>query len=135
MPTASLTIRCTPPQPTASGSPISRPTRWSGTTTWSPRIAALPGVDYRSLGQTLDGQDDRLPDAWARASCKSGSTPASIPARRMAEWWMEGALERLTDEDDPVARVLRERVHLPRRPQHEPRRHRAAAICAPTPPA
>ena len=25
----------------------------------------------------------------------------------MAEWWMEGALEKLTDEDDPVARVLR----------------------------
>ena len=26
----------------------------------------------------------------------------------MAEWWMEGALEKLTDMDDPVARVLRE---------------------------
>jgi murein tripeptide amidase MpaA len=25
----------------------------------------------------------------------------------MAEWWMEGALEKLTDEDDPVARRLR----------------------------
>jgi murein tripeptide amidase MpaA len=25
----------------------------------------------------------------------------------MAEWWMEGALEKLTDEDDPIARVLR----------------------------
>jgi murein tripeptide amidase MpaA len=25
----------------------------------------------------------------------------------MAEWWMEGALEKLTDPDDPVARVLR----------------------------
>ena len=25
----------------------------------------------------------------------------------MAEWWMEGALEKLTDDDDPVARVLR----------------------------
>src|SRR5438270_608197 len=24
-----------------------------------------------------------------------------------AEWWMEGALEKLTDEDDPIARVLR----------------------------
>ena len=33
--------------------------------------------------------------------------PASIPARRMAEWWMEGALEKLCDPDDPVARVLR----------------------------
>ena len=25
----------------------------------------------------------------------------------MAEWWMEGALEKLCDPDDPVARVLR----------------------------
>ena len=25
----------------------------------------------------------------------------------MAEWWMEGALEKLTDPDDPVARILR----------------------------
>jgi murein tripeptide amidase MpaA len=29
------------------------------------------------------------------------------PGETMAEWWMEGALEKLTDEDDPVARVLR----------------------------
>jgi hypothetical protein len=44
------------------------------------RIAAQPGVAYRSLGKTLDGQD-RLPDASAKAS-RSGSMPASIPARR-----------------------------------------------------
>ena len=29
------------------------------------------------------------------------------PGETMAEWWMEGALEKLTDPDDPVARVLR----------------------------
>jgi murein tripeptide amidase MpaA len=29
------------------------------------------------------------------------------PGESMAEWWMEGALEKLTDPDDPVARVLR----------------------------
>jgi murein tripeptide amidase MpaA len=29
------------------------------------------------------------------------------PGETMAEWWMEGALDKLTDEDDPVARVLR----------------------------
>ena len=40
----------------------------------------------------------------------------------MAEWWMEGALEKLTDADDPVARVAAPRLHLPHRPQHEPRR-------------
>ncbi|MEP7315698.1 MAG: carboxypeptidase family protein, partial [Sphingomicrobium sp.] len=29
------------------------------------------------------------------------------PGESMAEWWMEGALEKLTDPDDPVARILR----------------------------
>ena len=44
-------------------------------------VAAEPGVEYRSLGQTLDGQEIdyfRL----AGGVCRSGSTPASIPARR-----------------------------------------------------
>ena len=49
----------------------------------------------------------RLPDDRFAARSTSGSTPASTRARSMAEWWMEGALEKLTDEDDPVARVLR----------------------------
>ena len=47
----------TPPKPTSSGSPISRLIRWSGTTTSCRPVAALPGVDYRSLGKSLDGQD------------------------------------------------------------------------------
>ena len=69
-------------------------------------VAALPGVDYRSLGLTLDGQDlDCL-------TVGEGDTTVWLYARQhpgetMAEWWMEGALEKLTDPDDPVARVLR----------------------------
>jgi murein tripeptide amidase MpaA len=69
-------------------------------------IAGLPGVSYRSLGKSLDGQDidcleigDGPLDVWLYARQHPGET--------MAEWWMEGALEKLTDEDDPVARVLR----------------------------
>ncbi len=69
-------------------------------------VAALPGVEYMSLGKSLDGQDiDCLTigegdlTVWLYARQHPGET--------MAEWWMEGALEKLTDPDDPVARVLR----------------------------
>ena len=70
------------------------------------QTAALPGVEYRSLGKSLDGQD---------IDCLTiGEGPLNVwlyarqhPGETMAEWWMEGALEKLIDEDDPVARVLR----------------------------
>ena len=70
------------------------------------QTAALDGVEYRSLGKSLDGQDiDCL---------EIGEGPHNVwlyarqhPGESMAEWWMEGALEKLTDEDNPVARVLR----------------------------
>jgi murein tripeptide amidase MpaA len=69
-------------------------------------VAAMPGVSYRSLGKTLDAQDlDCL-------TIGEGATTVWLYARQhpgesMAEWWMEGALEKLTDPDDPVARILR----------------------------
>jgi murein tripeptide amidase MpaA len=73
------------------------------------RIAGRPGVRYASLGRTLDGQEmDYLSlgegplQAWLYARQHPGET--------MAEWWMEGALERLTDAHDPVARALRQRA-------------------------
>ena len=70
------------------------------------QTAALPDVGYRSLGKSLDGQD---------IDCLTiGHGPLNVwlyarqhPGESMAEWWMEGALEKLTDDDDPVARVLR----------------------------
>ena len=72
-------------------------------------VAAVPGVRYRSLGQTLDGQEldcftlDGGPlQVWLYARQHPGET--------MAEWWMEGALEKLLDEADPVTRRLRSKA-------------------------
>lgn len=70
------------------------------------RIAARPGVSYLSLGRTIDGQD---------IDCLTiGEGPVQVwlyarqhPGESMAEWWIEGALDRLTDPHDPAARVLR----------------------------
>jgi murein tripeptide amidase MpaA len=72
-------------------------------------VAAVPDVHYRSLGQTLDGREldyfkfDGGPlQVWLYARQHPGET--------MAEWWMEGALERLLDDSDPVVRRLREKA-------------------------
>ena len=73
--------------------------------------AASQGVDYRCLGYSLDGQPiDCL---------EMGAGPVQVwlfarqhPGEAMAEWWMEGALEALTDPADPIGRVLRQRCRL-----------------------
>ena len=70
------------------------------------RIAGRPGVRYLSLGRSIDGQEiDCL---------RIGEGPLQVwfyarqhPGETMAEWWIEGALDRLTDAHDPVTRVLR----------------------------
>ncbi|QPQ54717.1 hypothetical protein IC614_10350 [Allosphingosinicella flava] len=71
--------------------------------------AEHPDIAHRSLGQTLDGQElDYLKLAggplqvWLYARQHPGET--------MAEWWMEGALEKLLDDSDPVTRRLREKA-------------------------
>jgi murein tripeptide amidase MpaA len=75
------------------------------------RIAGQPGVTLLELGRTLDGQPiDCL-------EMGSGPKPVWLYARQhpgesMAEWWMEGALDLLTDPADPVAQTLREKTTL-----------------------
>lgn len=71
--------------------------------------ASEPGVAVRELGQTLDGQPlDMLTlgegkkQVWLYARQHPGET--------MAEWWMEGALDRLCDLEDSVARLLRQKA-------------------------
>lgn len=75
--------------------------------------AACDGVELIRLTTTLDGQPlDMLEmgegdtQVWLYARQHPGET--------QAEWWMEGALERLTDPTDPVARGLRRlaRIHV-----------------------
>ncbi|MBV7258242.1 M14 family metallopeptidase [Erythrobacter crassostreae] len=73
--------------------------------------ASCEGVELSRLTQTLDGQPlDMLEmgegekQVWLYARQHPGET--------QAEWWMEGALECLTDPTDPVARGLRKRCRL-----------------------
>ena len=75
--------------------------------------AGQAGVVHRELGLTLDGQPmdlltlgDGPKQVWLYARQHPGET--------MAQWWMEGALERLCDEEDAVARLLRQKatIHL-----------------------
>ena len=75
------------------------------------RIAGAPGVSLIALGRTLDGQPMDL--------LRLGSGPTQVwlyarqhPGESMAEWWMEGALDRLIDANDDVARTLREKCTL-----------------------
>jgi murein tripeptide amidase MpaA len=51
---------------------------------------------------------------WARATTQVWLYARQHPGETQAEWWMEGALECLTDPADPVARALRKacRIHI-----------------------
>ncbi len=73
--------------------------------------ASSEGVSHRRLGETLDGRPiDCLEmgtgesQVWLYARQHPGET--------QAEWWMEGALEVLTDPSDVVGRVLRDKCRL-----------------------
>ena len=70
-----------------------------------------PDVSLKVLGQTLDGQDlDMLRIGKAsKGKKKLWLIARQHPGEIMAEWWMEGFLSRLLDDDDPMARVLRDK--------------------------
>jgi len=74
-------------------------------------VASAEGVDYRCLGQTLDGQ------AIDCLEMGEGKTQVWLYARQhpgesMAEWGMEGALEVLADPSDSTGRELRKRCRF-----------------------
>ena len=73
--------------------------------------ASSEGVDYRCLGTTLDGQPiDCL--EMGEGEFKVWLYARQHPGETQAEWWMEGALEVLTDPADSVGRLLRQRCRL-----------------------
>ncbi|NJM50885.1 MAG: carboxypeptidase family protein [Sphingomonadales bacterium] len=74
-------------------------------------VALCEGVSHRVLGHSLEGQPidclsigngDKIIWLYARQH----------PGESMAEWWIEGALEALTDPANPHARALREKATL-----------------------
>ncbi len=78
------------------------------------RAELSPYARVRNLGSTVDGRDLDLVVVGRDAP---GRVPVWIIARQhpgetMAEWFVEGLLERLLDGADPVARKVRERAVL-----------------------
>jgi murein tripeptide amidase MpaA len=78
------------------------------------RVEMSPFAQVRSVGSTVEGREvDLVTVGRARAD----RAPVWIIARQhpgetMAEWFVEGLLERLLDPADPVARRVREKACL-----------------------
>ncbi len=73
--------------------------------------AMAEGVDYRCLGQSIEGQPIDCLEVGA-GKAQVWLVARQHPGESMAEWWMEGAIECLTDPADPVARALRAKCRL-----------------------
>jgi len=68
-------------------------------------------VSVEVLGKTHDGRDmDLLQIGDASMPVKIWAIARQHPGESMAEWWMEGYLDRLLDRDDSVARALLEKA-------------------------
>ena len=76
------------------------------------RFARSPFVARRRLGTTLDGAPlDLLEIGGARAQT-CWIVGRQHPGETMAEWWMEGFLDRLLDPFDAVSRTLLEKARF-----------------------
>ena len=77
-------------------------------------ISTSPLVRTSVLGHTLDGQALDLVEIGYGPE---GRKPVWLMARQhpgesMAEWWMEGALDFLLDDENPVARKMLDQLHF-----------------------
>jgi murein tripeptide amidase MpaA len=75
------------------------------------RIAGASSVHYRNLGNSLDGRPIDCLEMGA-GSMQVWLMARQHPGESMGEWWMEGALERLVDPADSLARQLRRKCRL-----------------------
>jgi murein tripeptide amidase MpaA len=73
---------------------------------------ASPHARVSDLGPTLDGRDLNLVTVGAAAPGRKSVwiIARQHPGETMAEWFVEGLLDRLLDAADPIARRLRERA-------------------------
>jgi len=75
-------------------------------------VAGIEGVSYERLGATVDGRDIDLlrigEPSPQRKSC--WIIARQHPGESMAEWLIEGLLDRLLDDEDAIGRWLRERA-------------------------
>ncbi len=76
--------------------------------------AQSPLTRSHVLGHSLDGQDIDLLEIGhgAEGRKKIWMAARQHPGETMAEWWMEGAVARLLDPDDPVVRKLLDKAHF-----------------------
>ena len=76
------------------------------------RAARSPLVDARPLGETLDGAPLDLLEIGGSGERACWIVGRQHPGETMAEWWMEGFLERLLDPADALARALLEKARF-----------------------
>jgi murein tripeptide amidase MpaA len=76
------------------------------------RAGRSPLVTLHRLGSSLDGQDIDLVQIGTPGPEKRACwlIARQHPGETMAEWWMEGAIDRLIDPSDPVTRALLDRA-------------------------
>ena len=71
------------------------------------------GASYEFLGHSLDGRSiDLLRFGNPQAKRKCWLIARQHPGESMAEWWMKGFLERLSDPSDPISKALLSKAEL-----------------------
>lgn len=74
-------------------------------------VKASPLLSHQVIGQTVDGQDiDYL--KTGKGARQFWVVARQHPGETMGSWWMEGFLDRLTDDTDADAKMLREKATL-----------------------